>query len=138
MEACPSIRFGAPLRTREIEAFEKDAELLTAEHLDLLAQIELQLRTVRHTMRHIERLRGARYRVGQELTNGEREGVLGSLSTEIDALESQLALARECCGDMHTTIEQMRKRVTALRGRLAISHDQPSSGGASGGESTTT
>ena len=47
-------------RKHQIEAFEAEAELLTVDQLDLLAQIELQLRTIRHTMKHIERLRAAR------------------------------------------------------------------------------
>ena len=117
----------SPHRKHQIDAFEQDAELLTAEQFDLLAQIELQLRTIRHTMKHIERLRAARHRVGRELTDGEREHVLTELSSDVSALEEQLDLARQCCGDMHATIERMRERVTALRGRLVASPDQPSS-----------
>ena len=56
--------------------FEDDAEVLFVQHLDLLAQLEAQLRAVHHTMRRIERLRGGSRRVGPELANGERESIL--------------------------------------------------------------
>ena len=39
---------------RQMDLLEQDAELLAAYQLDLLAQLERQLRAVHLTMRHIE------------------------------------------------------------------------------------
>ena len=44
--------------------------MLAIYQLDLLADVERQVRAVQHTMRHIEKLRGVRQRVGPELSNG--------------------------------------------------------------------
>src|ERR1041385_9013528 len=94
-------------RTPIIHAFEREAELLVVHHLDLLAQIEAQLRAVHHTMRRIERLRSAKHRVGRELSNGERHSTLGSLSEEIAALDAQLKEEHRCYGEMSGTIHRM-------------------------------
>jgi len=104
-------------RTREpiIRAFEQKAELLVVHHLDLLAQIEAQLRAVHHTMRRIESLRGAKLRVGAELSNGQRRTALGGLSVEVSALDKQLVEEHACCILMQKTIKQMQQRLDDLK-----------------------
>jgi hypothetical protein len=98
-----------------VRAFETQAELLVVNHLDLLALIEAQLRAVHHTMRLIERLRGARLRVGSQLSNGEQRTMLGGLSDEIVALDAQLMEEHECCGQMQETINNMQQLLQDLR-----------------------
>ena len=105
-------------RKSEILDFEDDAEVLFVQHLDLLAQLEAQLRAVHHTMRRIERLRGGSRHVGPELTNGERESILLGLAQEIDELDRHVAIEHDCCRAMHTTIGEMQQRVATLK-RLA-------------------
>jgi hypothetical protein len=95
--------------------FESDAEVLFVQHLDLLAQLEAQLRAVHHTMRRIERLRGGSRRVGPELANGERETILTGLAKEVDELDRHVAVEHKCCLDLHATINEMQKRVATLK-----------------------
>jgi chaperonin cofactor prefoldin len=102
-----------------INDFEDDAEVLFLEHLDLLSQLEAQLRAVHHTMRSIERLRGGSRRVGPELVNGERETILMALAKEVDALDSHIGVEQHCCHEMQTTIVDMQARVKALQGLAA-------------------
>jgi predicted nucleic acid-binding Zn-ribbon protein len=106
-------------RTRQIQAFERDAEMLVVYQLDLLAQLERQLRTVHQMMRHIERLRGAKHRIGAELSNGQRGDELITLSDEIGTVESHINAQRECCTDMQTTIAHMQNLLTELRRAVA-------------------
>jgi hypothetical protein len=117
-----------------LRAFEREAELLVAHQLDLLAQIEAQLRAVHHTMRRIERLRGDKLRVGTELSNGERRTLLSGLSEELAALETQLTIEHQCCGDMQATINHMQQRLRDLKEIGAhISHTpEPDEGGSIG------
>ena len=98
-----------------IEEFEDDAEVLFVQHLDLLAQLEMQLRAVHHTMRAIERLRGGSRRVGPELANGERENIVLGLAREIDELDRQIAIEQHCSRAMHTTISILQQRVATLK-----------------------
>jgi hypothetical protein len=98
-----------------IRAFEQEAELLVVHQLDLLAQIEAQLRAVHHTMRRIERLRGVRQRVGTELSNGQRHTTLGGLSEDIVALDQQLMEEHQCCSLMQETIKHMQERLVELK-----------------------
>jgi hypothetical protein len=98
--------------------FEHDAEILFLQHLDLLAQLESQLRAVHHTMRGIERLRGGTRHVGPQLANGEREAILGGLAREIDELDRHVTVEHECCRAMHTTIVGLQEAVATLK-RLA-------------------
>ena len=122
-----------PARAPILKAFEDQAEVLFAHHLDLLAQIEAQLRAVHHTMRRIERLRGPKLRVGVELSNGERRTALGGLSQEITHLDAQLALERQCCAHMQETINQMQERLHHLKQVTAnidsTSEPEPDAGG---------
>jgi hypothetical protein len=106
-------------RAAEIRTFEQEAEVLATYQLDLLAQLERQIRAVHHTMRHIERLRSVKYRVGPELSNGQREETLGHLAAEVADLDSHIASEHDCCVDMQATIAQMRERISDLRHRMA-------------------
>jgi chaperonin cofactor prefoldin len=106
-------------RSAEIRAFEQEAEALATYQLDLLAQLERQLRAVHHTMRHIEKLRDAKHRVGPELSNGKREETLAQLAADIADLDSHITSEHDCCVDMQSTIAQMRERISHLRGHMA-------------------
>jgi hypothetical protein len=103
---------------QDVQALEDSAERLAAEQLDLLAQLEQQLRAVRHTMTHIEKLRSARWRVGPELTIGERERVLLALSDAVASLDQQLVIEHGGCVEMQSIIGQMRARVADMRSRV--------------------
>jgi uncharacterized protein YceH (UPF0502 family) len=109
-------------RAGEIRTFEQEAEVLATYQLDLLAQLERQIRAVNHTMRHIEKLRATKHRVGPELSNGQREQTLAHLAEEIVDLDSHITSEHDCCSDMQATIAQMRERITELRRRLAGAH----------------
>ncbi len=110
--------------------------MLVVYQLDLLADLERQLRAVQHTMRHIEKLRAVRMRVGPALSNGQRESTLKSLADEIHTLESHLTIEQSCCADMHMTIAHMRERVIRLRERTAADTSQkPDSSPDSGAQS---
>jgi hypothetical protein len=98
-----------------IQNFEDDAEVLFVQHLDLLAQLEMQLRAVHHTMRAIERLRGGSRRVGPELANGERENIVLGLGREIEELDRQIGIEQHCCDGMHTTISVLQQGVATLK-----------------------
>ena len=102
-------------RASRLLAVERDAELLVVEQLDLLAQVEAQVRAVHHTMRRIEKLRGAKYRVGPELSNGQRQEMLQGLLDELHALETHLRLQHECGREMQATVEKMQRRLMDLK-----------------------
>jgi hypothetical protein len=109
----------SPNRTREIQVLEQEAEALVAHQLDLLAQLERQLRAVHRTMRDIEKLRSARHRVGPQLTNVAREETLAHLATTIADVDSNITIEHECCGEMLVTVTAMRERIARLQGRVA-------------------
>ena len=98
-----------------LAALEQQAEVLATYQIDLLAELERQIRAVHHTMRHIEKLRAAKVRVGPALTNGQRTDTLESLADEMIALDSQVATQHQCCADMLTLITKMRRRTATLR-----------------------
>ena len=104
-------------RSRQLEALETDAEVLVAYQLDLVAQLERQLRAVHHTMRRIEQLRGAkRRRAGSvTLSNGARDNTLEHLSDELTSIDTELDTQHDLCLEMQTTVEQMRARLRAMR-----------------------
>jgi hypothetical protein len=102
-------------RASIIRTFEREAEMLVVHQLDLLAQIEAQLRAVHHTMRRIERLRGGKRHVGPELSNGERATTLAGLSGELEDLDQHLLIEHECCGLMQETIKEMQARLAGLK-----------------------
>jgi hypothetical protein len=96
-------------------ALERQAEVLATYQIDLLAELERQIRAVHHTMRHIEKLRAGKLRVGPELTNGQRIDTLASLAKEMIALDSQVATQHECCADMLTLIRKMQHHAVTFR-----------------------
>src|SRR3954452_14586232 len=71
-------------------ALDNDAEVLALHQLDLLAQLEAQIRAVHHTMRCIETVRSPRFRVGPELTPAERSEALTRLSNELNSIDGEL------------------------------------------------
>jgi len=91
------------------------AEWLAADQLDLLAQVEAQLRAVHHTMRRIEQLRAPRSRATPTLSEKERGSVIRGLSDEITKLNDHLVTQAECCHNMLRTIGQMQQRLTGLQ-----------------------
>lgn len=103
------------VRAAGIKAFEADAEKIVVHQLDLVAQLEAQLRAVHHTMRAIEKMRAARYRVGRELRNGERGTTLTTLAGEIQAIDEELRVQHQSCLDMQRSICEMQARLTELR-----------------------
>src|SRR5947209_6410952 len=108
-----------PGRDRQVRSFEPDAEKLVVYQLDLLAQLEQQLRAVHHTMRHIEKLRSVKHRVGPELSNGERGDELVTLSDEVAQLDVHFQSEHECCTEMQITIAHMQNLLADLRQRIA-------------------
>jgi len=94
---------------------ETEAEVLVVYQLDLLAQLEHQLRAVNRTMRQIEKLRSAKDRVGDELSNGEKIDTLDRLTGEIEIIEQELATQHDSCQVMLETVEHMRQRLRQIR-----------------------
>jgi len=104
----------------QIEMVEREAEILTAHQLDLLGQIEHQLRCVHHTMRHIEKLRSAKHRVGPELSLDQKRDTLKHLSSDVTGLERQLDIQRQSCQEMQYIIQNMQARLKEMRQRLRL------------------
>ena len=102
-------------RAAQYRVFEREAELLVAYQLDLIAQLERQLRAIHRTMRQIEKLRGGEHHVGPPLSNGQKVETLSQLSDELGVIDQELATQHESCVDMQTTIDQMRAQLKALR-----------------------
>jgi chaperonin cofactor prefoldin len=102
-------------RAIHLESLEFDAELLVALQLDLVAQLEYQLRAVHRTMRQIEQLRSAKRRVGPELSNGEKATTLNHLTNELTAIDQELNRQHESCREMQSTVDKMRARLRAMR-----------------------
>jgi len=116
-------------RTRELEGFERDAEALVAHQLDLIAQLERQLRAVHRTMRQIERLRKANVRVGPELSNGQKFDTLNDLTDELAAIAQELNTQHESCVEMQATIDHMRARLRVVRRASSVPNpNAPDSG----------
>jgi chromosome segregation ATPase len=89
------------------------AEWLATEQLNLLAEVEAQVRAVHHTMRRIEQLR--QRRGSPELTNGERGKILTGLADEITELEGHISAQSESCQAMQSTIVNMQQRLAAVK-----------------------
>jgi hypothetical protein len=102
-------------RVRNLEAFELEAEMLVTYQLDLIAQLEYQLRSVHLTMRQIERLRTAKRRVGSEPSNVEKGGILDRLSDELRDIDTELATQHQSCLEMQAAVEKMRDRLRAMQ-----------------------
>jgi hypothetical protein len=107
-------------RDLQVRRFEQNAEKLVVYQLDLLAQLERQLRAVHHTMRHIEKLRSTKDRVGPELSNVARGAELVNLSDEVAQLDVHFKVEHECCTEMQITIAQMQNLLAELRRSVTI------------------
>lgn len=97
-----------------VRRLEDHAEHLVACQLDLLAQMEAQLRAAHRLMRHIEKLRGRQHRVGPELTPPQRSDTLTSLEEEVAGIDGELRTQHQCLAEMHSVIEKMRVALEAL------------------------
>ena len=93
---------------------------MVVHQLDLLAQLEAQLRAVHHTMRCIEKLRSGKYHVGPELTNGQRRETLEWLSSELTAIDDELHVQQRSCADMQRCIQETQAQLASLRQRLEL------------------
>ena len=119
------MRDAADARVATMQAFEREAELLVVHQLDLLSQMEAQLRAVHHTLRRIEQLRSAKLRIGPELTNGQRQFALMGLSAEVAELVKQIAEEGASCAFMQNTIQQMQSLLTELKNAAAFLEHSP-------------
>lgn len=100
--------------------------MLAVYQVDVIAQIQHQLRSARHTLRLIERLRADPHRVGPELNDRQRRDTLKALADEWTELDTQLTAQHDCCTDFQTTIAAMLDR---LRGGRTARGAAPSSTG---------
>jgi hypothetical protein len=116
-------------RALEFEVFLQDAEMLAISHLDLLAQLERQLRAVHQTMRHIDKLRHLKRRVEPAAPGAADQLHVAptSLDEDIEALESHLHVEHSCCSHMRDTIIKMQCRVADLRKHASAIDAPPSS-----------
>jgi hypothetical protein len=112
---------GSAARGTSLQTLEHEAEILVLFQLDLLAQVEAQLRAVHHTMRRIEKLRAGKSRVGPELSDGQRRDTLDGLRLELEALDAHLLSQHQCCLDMHGIVEKMQ----AVLGGIKRAAEQP-------------
>jgi hypothetical protein len=108
-------------RAMAFEVFLQDAEMLAVCHLDLLVQLERQLRAVHQTMRHIDKLRSLKRRVEPvaPLSTDQPQATPASLDEDIDALDSHLHVEHSCCSHMRDIIIKMQSRVSDLRQRAS-------------------
>jgi hypothetical protein len=107
-------------RALETLAFERDTEMLAACQLDLLSQLERQLRAVHHTMRHIDKLRNFAHHIGPSLAAFETQPVMMRVDEAIEAVDSQLQVEHSCCSHMRDTIIKMQARIADLRRRAPV------------------
>ena len=98
-----------------LRALEAAAELLVLHQLDLLAQVEAQVRAVHHTMRRIETLRAAGFRVGPELSHSQREETMRRLAHELASLDAHVSIQHTSCVEMQATVERMRQRLASMK-----------------------
>jgi hypothetical protein len=98
-----------------MHVIEDEAEFLLAHQLDLLVQLESQLRAVRKTMAGTHTLRQQKYRVGPELTDGEQGDAMAKLGSAIEDIDGQLQVQHASCEDMLTCIRTMQARLLTLR-----------------------
>ena len=74
--------------------------------LDLLAQLENQMRAVRKTLTQIEKLRGR---------NIERGDVLKTLSAQLTGIDSELQTQHDSCVEMQRCIQEMRSSLGSFK-----------------------
>ena len=105
-------------RASSLASIEQAAEMLSVHQMDLLSQLEAQLRSARHTIHAVNRLRDKTHRVGAEPTNGERTHILIQLSDEISEIDKNLLIQHQTCLDQQRLIREMQARLTALKVRV--------------------
>jgi hypothetical protein len=105
-------------RATTLRHVEAAAELLAIHQIDLIAQLEAQLRAVRHTMRSIERLRDAKHRIGAEPSNGQRDQILAVLASEVAAIDDALHTQHLTCADQQCVIREMQARMHGLKQQM--------------------
>jgi len=108
-----------------LRGLEDQADLLNAYQVDLVAQIEAHLRAVHHTMRRISSVRAARYRIGPELSNGERVEALKDLASEMTEIQSQINIQAKTCDHMGQLVVQMQETAVHLRRMAQKLADDP-------------
>jgi hypothetical protein len=101
-------------RSSTRQDFEFEAEILVAHQLDLVAQLERQLRAILRTMRQIEQLRSAKRRAGKELSNGDKTTALGHITDEVAQIDTELSTQHESCLEMQRTVETMRAMLRSI------------------------
>jgi len=96
--------------------FESHAEILVAHQLDLVAQLERQLRGVHRTMRQIEQLRSAqRRREGNAaVTTSAKTTALDHIRDELTEIDNELTTQHESCLEMKQTVEKMKAMLHAI------------------------
>lgn len=102
------------VRLARVLAFESDAEYLVTTHLDLLTQMETQWTAVYESMKRIQRLRGAAYRMGAELSDVQRGVTLTGLAAEYHHICEQFDIESHCCTRMQACIDGMRARLVVM------------------------
>ena len=110
------------MRAAGLKAFEAEAEKMVVHQIDLVVQLEAQLRAVHRTMRAIGKLRSGRHRLGPELSNGQRGNTLTTLAAEIQAIDQELQVQHQSCLDMQRSIREMQRQLAALRWRPRLRH----------------
>jgi hypothetical protein len=119
-------------REQQVRDFEALAEWLVAEQLDLLAQVEAQLRAVHHTMRRIATLRNKEHRRGMdEPTDHQRKQALNGLTDEIQRLDDHVTTQVECCQAMLETVGKMQRRLRQMKQAGSIALDSADSASSS-------
>jgi uncharacterized protein YlxW (UPF0749 family) len=108
------------VRAAGLKAFEAAAEKIVVYQIDLVVQLEAQLRAVHHTMRAIEKLRSGRHRLGPALNDGQRGNTLTTLAAEIRTIDQELQVQHQSCLDMQRSIREMQTRLAALRTLAAV------------------
>ena len=103
-------------REEHVRHFEGLAEWLVAQQLDLLAQLEAQLRAVHHAMRRISTLRSKEHRRDtHEPTDRERKRALNGLAGEVEGLDEHVNAQAECCQAMLQTVAKMQQRLSEMK-----------------------
>jgi hypothetical protein len=74
------------------------------------------MRAVHRLVRRIQQLRARKPgRTTIPLSNGQKSETMVGLSGELEAVEQQLALQRDCCGEMQATVVRMEERLPGLK-----------------------
>jgi uncharacterized coiled-coil protein SlyX len=102
------------------------ADWLAGQQLDLLAQVDAQLRAVHRVLRRIEKVRAARHAEGPLPPSEDRRGKgVKALSGEIAELDVHLASQADCCREMMATIEGMQSRIADVKLGVPLGAGEP-------------